>query len=277
MQKFRGNQLTRFSNLSSAGINTFKELEVFGNNEFRQHKNKYKFDKGLYTVPYINEAELAYIKNGEDWSYHVNEMYFRNEFDLSTNKVRAGFFGCSFTFGEGIDYKNTFVNLISQQFDFSPFNFGIGGSSIERVARTFSAAVKFIEFDIAIFTLPSWERQFYTEESKIINLIPGWPHKGFEKICKLYTKHEDEYYITRAVTNINWIMDIAKYKNIKIILTSWDHPTNELCKCMHLENTLDPFPNIDNKCARDDMHPGIKSQTAHADQIIKAINDRAWF
>ena len=55
-----------------------------------------------------------------------------------------------------------------------------------------------------------------------------------------------------------------------------DHPLNELCQLIYPDSTIDPFPNIDDKCARDKMHPGPKSQAAHAEQIIKAFHDRAW-
>jgi phospholipase/lecithinase/hemolysin len=61
-----------------------------------------------------------------------------------------------------------------------------------------------------------------------------------------------------------------------VLFSSWDHTTNATCKILLPDNTLNPFPNIDDKCARDKMHPGPKSQQAHAEQIIKAINDRAW-
>jgi hypothetical protein len=110
----------------------------------------------------------------------------------------------------------------------------------------------------------------------MINIIPGYPHSGYEKICKMLTDIEEEFYVVRATSSINWIHDVAINKGIKILFSSWDHPLNYFCKRILPENTLEPFPNIDDKKARDNMHPGVKSQRAHADQIIKAINDRAW-
>ena len=95
-------------------------------------------------------------------------------------------------------------------------------------------------------------------------------------MSNLLTSLDEDYYIVRAATSINWIYDIAKYKGIKLILSSWDQPQNEFCQEAFPNNTIDPFPNIDDKCARDKMHPGPKSQAAHAEQIIKAFHDRAW-
>lgn len=231
---------------------------------------------GFLLRPTINSAEEKIVKPG-DWQYKINKYNFREPWDFLSTKSKIGFFGCSFTFGEGVEYKDTFANIVSKHFNFNSFNLGIGGSSLQRVARTFSAASKVIDFDYAVFTLPHWHRQMYIDDQgKLINLIPHWPHDQFEDISKQLTDLEEEYYVIQAVSYVSWICDLAEAKGIKIILSSWDYPLNDLCKVMHPNLTIDPFPNIDDKCARDEMHPGIKSQRAHADQIIKAINDRAW-
>jgi hypothetical protein len=46
---------------------------------------------------------------------------------------------------------------------------------------------------------------------------------------------------------------------------------------MYPDITINPFPNIDDKQARDKLHPGPLSHKAHAEQIIKKINDKTWF
>lgn len=232
---------------------------------------------GYVQRPYINGAEEDTVKPG-DWQYKINRYNFREPWNFKVETPKIGFFGCSFTFGEGIEYSDTFVNIVSKKFSLNPFNFAVGGSSLHRVARTFTAVSKVINLDYAVFTLPHWHRQMHIDASgKIINLIPHWPHEQFEEISNQLTDLEEEYYVIQAVSLVSWIADIAEACGTKIILSSWDYPLNDLCKVTYPNLTINPFPNIDDKCARDNMHPGTKSQNAHAEQIIRAIHDRTWF
>lgn len=233
-------------------------------------------EKEIYEVDCMQTSEKKFWKN-DPWYYKINKYNFRDEWIIDSPKKKIGFFGCSFTVGEGIESSKLFTNIVADELNLNSFNFGSGGSGIERVARTFSAVNGLINLDYAVVTLPAWHRQLHTGElGDMINLIPSYPHAGFEKVCKTLTNLEEDYYATRAASNISWIYDIAKYKGIKILFSSWDHTVNAFCKQFVSENTINPFPNIDDKQARDKMHPGNQSQYAHAQQIIKAINDRAW-
>lgn len=261
--------------VSTSRVTSINDLTKFGiNSDWPWTEDDEK--NGFVYRPFINGEEEKIVKPG-DWQYRINKYNFREPWNLNSKKPKVGFFGCSFTFGEGIEYKDTFVNKVSKHFDIEPFNFGVGGSSVQRVARTFSAVTNVIDLDYAIFTLPHWHRQLYLDDNgKLINLIPGWPHSRFLEISNQLTGLEEEYYIVQAVSFVTWICDLAQAKGIKIILSSWDYPLSDLCKVMYPNLVIDVFPNIDDKCARDKMHPGIKSQHAHAEQLIKAINDRAW-
>ena len=262
----------KYAVTSASKVTTLDDLAKFGINA------KWDCADADYILrPSINGAEEKIVKPG-DWQYRINKYNFREPWNFNSVNPKIGFFGCSFTFGEGIEYKDTFVNLVSEKFNLNAFNFGIGGSSLQRVARTFSAVTKVINLEYAVFTLPHWHRQMYLDsDGKIINLIPYWPHERFEDLSNQLTDLEEDYYVVQAVSFVSWICDLAESRGIKIILSSWDHPLNDLCKVMYPQLTVEPFPNIDDKCARDKMHPGVKSQQAHAEQLIKAINDRAWF
>lgn len=269
--------LSKWSRLVPARVKTLEDLRLFGAMRPELFEETVK---DQHTLPY----RIKILQNGEEkfwekdpWYYTINEYNFRDVWNFEDARKRIGFFGCSFTVGEGIESKNTFVQIVSRELKLNPFNFGSGGSGIERVARTFSAVNSLIDLDYVVITLPAWHRQLHTGElGDMINLIPSYPHIGYEKLCKTMTSLDEDYYATRAASNINWIYDIANHKGIKILFSSWDHTTNAFCKEILPDLTIKPFPNIDDKQARDKMHPGIKSQQAHADQIIEAINDRAW-
>lgn len=273
---FRGQNFFPFLKTSPANIKTVSDLRVFGKTH-RVFKQSIPFVKQGFELLACNQAEEKILDPEKDWKYSINEYNFRNSWNLESEKRNIGFFGCSFTFGEGIHNDDMFVNIVAKELDMNPINLGMGGSGLERVARTFAAAAKVINFDYAVLTLPAWIRQMHiTPQGDIINIIPAWPHKDYEKLNDLFTNVDDDFFINQSITFINWMYDVAKANNIKILLCSWDHPLNELCKLMFPDNTIKPFPNIDDKCARDKMHPGPKSQRAHAEQIIKAFNDRAW-
>ena len=264
---------------SPSNITELNQLSLFGYADRKKHiARTYKTG---YTLKFVNHLEEEVISNSTSdtphWTFFLNNYNFRGEWNFVDKRKRIGFFGCSFTFGEGIHSRYTFVNQVSTHFDLNPFNFGVGGSSIERVVRTFSSATNAINLDYAVITLPSWYRCLYLDpHGKLINLIPNITQSRYEAITELLMKLDDDYYINHTISYVNWMVDVAKLKNIKILLSSWDHSVNALCKELFPSITLDPFPNIDDKCARDKLHPGTKSQTAHAKQIIEAINDQTW-
>jgi len=279
----RGSEFSPYLLSSPANVKEVEDLRVFGI-ETAQARNYYKlksklpfFKQTAYETLAVNQAEEDILDPNTDWKYYINKYGFRNEWDLTSKKEKIGFFGCSFTFGEGIHNDDTFASIVSKALDMNPINVGVGGSGLERTARTFAAATKVIDFDYAVVTLPAWFRQMHvTKHGKIINIIPSYPHEDFEKLNELFSSVDEDFFVNQAISYVNWIGDIAKANNINLILSSWDHPLNELCQLIYPNNTIDPFPNIDDKCARDKMHPGPKSQAAHAEQIIKAFHDRAW-
>lgn len=272
----RGADLIPYLKSSPENINSVNDLRVFGKTH-QVFKQRVPFVKQGFELLACNQAEEKILDPNKDWKYYINEYNFRNRWNLKSKKQNIGFFGCSFTFGEGIHNDDMFVNIVSEALDMNPINVGMGGAGLERTARTFASAAKVINFDYAVLTLPAWSRQMHlTKQGEIINIIPYWPHSEYEKLNELFSTVDEDFFINQAITYVNWIGDIAKANNIKILLSSWDHPLNEMCKLIFPDNTINPFPNIDDKCARDKMHPGPKSQAAHAEQIIKAFNDRAW-
>lgn len=266
-------QYEKFVTAAPCRTNTLDDLFKLGNfPRERWVDNRVDDDHAILT--WVGKNEHTIVEPG-DWTYYINRYNFRDPWVLDTTNPKVGFFGCSFTFGEGIKSEDTFVQLVSKECNLQPFNFGISGASVHRSARTFSAVTNLIDLDYAIFTLPQWHRQLYIDQDgNTINLIPGWPHINHEDLNNKLVEIGDDYHMVQAVSFITWIHDIAKLRNIKLILSSWDHPLNELCKVMYPEITIQPFPNIDDKCARDKMHPGPLSQAAHAEQLIRAINDR---
>ena len=275
----RGLTLSEYEKfVTAAPCRTTKLNDLFKLGNFpreRWNRNRVNDEHAIFT--WVGKNEDTIVKPG-DWTYYINRYNFRDQWDLNSTKLNVGFFGCSFTFGEGVKSEDTFAQIVSKECNLQPFNFGISGSSVHRTAKIFSAVTNLIDLDYAVFTLPQWHRQLYIDqEGNTINLIPGWSHQNHEALNNKLVEIDEEYHIVQAVSFITWIYDIAKLRNIKLIFSSWDHPLNSLCKVMYPDITIDPFPNIDDKQARDKLHPGPLSHKAHAEQIIKKINDKTWF
>ena len=264
-------EYSKYTKYTPERVESIEDIANFGKFT-RKRLTKLLDGKDFHIHPFANGAEEKIVKPG-DWGYYINKFNFRDEFNLETKKPKIGFFGCSFTFGEGIESKDTFAQLSAEELNFSAFNFGIGGSSIHKIARTFSAVTKFIDLDYAVVTLPHWHRQLYlNEDGEMINLIPGYPHNGYEKVTRQITELDDTYLMLLATTMISWINDVAEKNSVKVLFGSWDHALCDICRTMLPEQTLKPFPNIDNATARDKMHPGILSHEAYTKMIVEAVN-----
>jgi len=235
-------------------------------------------DSDHFYIDYLCDAERDNISSGKysNWKYYFNQYNFRDEWHFDRRK-KIGFFGCSFTFGEGIDSKDTFVQIVGNELNYSSFNFGIGGASQERILRTYMAALRVIDFDIVVVTLPTPIRQMYvSDDGEIVNLIPMHNEDAYTKVGKELTRLTDTYYYNKELTNINTFKMLADLKGIKILIGSWDHPTVELVKQTMPSIALDPFPNIDKHEARDNQHPGPISQKTYARQIMEVLRGKTW-
>lgn len=268
--------LKKYTDTASCRTNTLDDLFNLGPFS-RGHWNMYRVDDDHAIFPYIGDAEMNIVKPG-DWTYYINRYNFRDPWLLDSPKLKVGFFGCSFTFGTGIKSEDTFVQIAANECNLQPFNFGIVGSSIHRSAKIFSTVTNLINLDYAVFTLPPWHRQLHIDQTgHTINLLPvEHPNVNYRNLNKKLMEIDEEYHVVQAISFITWIYDVAKLKNIKLILSSWNPCVNSLCQLMYPENTIDQFPIIDANCAREQRHPGPKSQAAHAAHIIQKINDKPW-
>lgn len=270
--------------LSKVSHHTFKTLEdirVLGYAYPSKNIDQPPF-RDIY-VEYTNNFELELHKEGkihDMWKYHLNPYTFRDKWDLTvTDKKKIGCFGDSFTFGDGLPTHEIHPYYLGELTGARMFNVGKGGSSFERIARTFSVFTKFVKLDIAIFTLPHIYREFFIDPRGIAtDLIPGSRKSAHEKYIEPFYAIHENYQMVKLSLNVNYILDIAAERNVNVLFTTWDIPTYELLQTAAPHNTAENiFPNnIDPKQARDLMHPGKLSQEKHAQNIAKELYDRTW-
>jgi hypothetical protein len=200
----------------------------------------------------------------DKWNYKINQYGYRDsEWDF--NKTIA-FFGCSFTFGIGVEHAYPFI--IQQQLGKVIPNLGVPAGSAVNILKVFSAFSRLHPMTAAVISLPHISR-FYQptlEKSgwRSENLLPGFHDSKADRLFfKSWINNGD---ISYAVDYIDWAEDIAKQKEIEIFWTSWDINTRNFLKEAKLKNVFD-WPQL--VCdARDNSHPGQSTHYQMANRCL---------
>lgn len=251
---------------SKAGIN-----DICAYNEMVHiHSLKNHLIGKRYTVPYFQKPEARQTK--EPWVYSINKYGFRGP-DWTFEKSPA-FFGCSYTFGSGVDVpisehvaKGLGINVIP--------NLGIPGGSVANIIKIFSIFTNIHPVSDAIIILPHLSRKYLPSYDTEI----GWKHQnylgGHIRGDKKYYKQvmnilNDNFDISYSADYIDWAIQIAKNKNIKLHWATWSDDTASFFKGQGISyfmwNTIDS--------ARDLSHPGIKSHKLTAKTVIDRLSNK---
>jgi hypothetical protein len=223
-------------------------------------------------VKYLSEEEKNNSADGfEDFGYYINDMGFRGTYPDISNKKLLAILGCSIAFGQGLPEDKIYANLVARQTSKEYLNLGIPGAGCHRIALTFSAATKLWDIETAVVNLPAFTRFHYSDKSNHFHSIllsyemnPG----ELENVRKDIVHHfSDQFLVAQAIDAIQWIIDIAKLKNINLILSSWDADTIQLVKAAFDLDIL-KFNAIDS--ARDG-HPGTESHKEFATSVINIL------
>jgi hypothetical protein len=255
-------------------------------------------------VPFMSEHEREMSENAirnnktkitlDSVNYYVNNLGARGEWGITNNSnaFTIAFFGCSFTFGVGIDEKDIFVNLVKDKLNISTdkeleiINLGYPGASIAKCSRLFKYITNVKKIDVAIFLFPTHLRDefIYNNEngnSSYINLIPNAKPTIKNNTWELfYELMDDRNLMYRAIKDIDMIDNICELKKIKSFYSSWDYDTylqiNELIsnknKIMPVFRFLEN-ENKNNLYARDGQHPGLESHSFFSNQIAEHLNN----
>jgi len=192
------------------------------------------------------------------WKYKINRYGYRG--DDWVFKKSPAFFGCSFTFGIGVEYAAP--QIVQTKIKKLVPNLGIPGGSAINIIKSFIAFSNFHPIDCAFISLPPISRfyqpVFQYNRWNSFNKLPGFDNqKDDRQIFKMWTNTTDVAY---TLDYIDWAETVAKSNNIKICWTSWNTETYNLLLKVGLTNAFQwPRLVLD---ARDDSHPG---QNTHED------------
>lgn len=247
---------------------------------FSNMYNKHSLNKN-YPEPgkheFLNEPERKQSK--KDWPpfyYHINECGFRDQLPEQDDKNIIGFFGCSITFGEGLDSKDNFPMLLANDLNMSYLNLGQPGLSAENVAVIFEAAANIWDMKIAVVTIPVWSRFMYMEKSGYLNtIIPSYaqaPGESEDVRKAVMMNFSDNHLMYAFVRSVNSIINVAKNKGIKLVFGTWHEEAQQILR----EVFGYEAPNLHNDytltTARDNSHPHPDSCYKYYESLKEQID-----
>lgn len=212
------------------------------------------------------------------FDYYINDIGFRDLYPSPHDHNVIGFFGCSLTFGEGLDTPDNFPAKISSHYGTGCLNLGLSGSTAKRVALTFAAAAKIWRMRLAVIVLPAWTRALHVDEQGCFKNL----HLNFKSDDRLREQYikiiNDRQLIYESRDAIEQIQLNAWLRQIPIVLTSWETITHELIR--ELTNSTAPLyelwnlnaPHNPDDYARDNSHPGPNLVNRFKDQLIHHID-----
>jgi len=233
---------------------------------------------------FLNNNEKAQSDPSyKEFSYHINDLGFRDPYPPKDTTGVFGFFGCSATLGEGLPTEDNFPNRVATHFDKTHINFGQPGIGAYRIALIFAAAANIWNFETAVVTFPNWARFHYVDTASNMKLI-HLPYQIDDEECEqvrndILNDFSDQYMLSQTKDAINYIVMVAKLKNINLILSAWDPDVSRI-----IENVLEydvPRYNLWNPFeekrlgdfARDRIHPGVNLVDIYVDKLITTINN----
>lgn len=251
---------------------------LYFSNLYNKAKLNQSFPKpGIHT--YLNEHEEARSK--QNWSffqYTINKCGFRDHFPEKNATNIIGFFGCSITFGEGMDTKDNFPYQVSQKLQMNCLNLGMPGASSQRIALIFDAASNIWNIDTAVITLPDYSRVLYMEsEGNLVNIIPAHPNLPGENEqvrMSIVNYFSDNALRLNFVNAINYIIAVAKSKKIKLILGVWETECLNIIK--HVFDYSSPMLTLGPLTARDNAHPHPSYCNQYGNLLLHYISEKQY-
>lgn len=220
------------------------------------------------SIPWFFNKETFYDK--DPWKYQINKYGFRGK-DWNFKKSPA-FFGCSCTFGIGVETPASDIVAKTLNYECVP-NLGLPAGSILNIIKLFAAFTKHHSISHAFITIPPISRVFlpavFNKEWAFENYLPhfiGHDKKKHKKVISVITEDVSMAY---ACDYIEWANLIAKDKKIKLHWGAWEPHTYDFLESLKLKPYF--WSNPDK--ARDAAHPGIKSHEKLAKLCCEKIGN----
>lgn len=220
-----------------------------------------------------------------------------NEYDV--DKIYdVAVFGCSVTYGTFLETKNFWSNLLSK----NSLNLAVPGLGVDGIFLNLKNSLKKFKFEKIIILLPNFERRLLRVrlfESSEFCRIPitalDWAHSRFKGWAwdqvgvhvsqeqvgqwkKQYNKQfinllrDEKCIYGKRVFSL--LLSLCNSTNKKFYFSSWDQEAyDHIVDTVDMSNILPFFKTSDR--AKDNVHPGVRSHAAWANEVSKLVNMRS--
>ena len=196
-------------------------------------------------------------------TYELNELGYRTpSFNkLNLDKQQALVFGCSYTFGIGLQEQQIYTKYLEKGFGntFQFWNFGCPGASNDFITRLIWLTIPIFRPKLVIVQFTSPNRREYVEETgNLRRVVPNNPrvhidtNRSYKSLMDLQNMHWDQY---------------CSEKNIAFLET-----LSERYDFAFVNTLIKNYPLVDK--ARDGNHPGIISNKIFAVELYKQFLDK---
>lgn len=194
----------------------------------------------------------------EPFQYKFNSLGFRSNEILDNNLLALG---CSYTFGTGIAYWNTWTFKVAQELKLNCVNCGLPGSSPFTAFRIAFNLIEKIKPKLVLFLCPPNDRMSVSTMTGMYDIGP-WVFKDNKKHYKYFSKSAIEYYKDFIMLEENLILHEAISRlAIKQICSNLD--------IKYIDLYLKDLKVVD--LARELKHPGIKSNDDFSKLVLGFI------
>ena len=195
---------------------------------------------------------------GRKIEYQFDDLGFRKQLKNNFEKDIL-FLGCSYTFGVGINYEDSFTNIVADTLGMNNVNWAIPGSSNDTAFRLCKEYLQEKTPAMVILISPSpYRLELFAEhdgESQSHNIISlqrqGEPPLGGNFECPMEFFDERFSLLNREKNTLAMEMLCSKNKIKFLHLNAEDMMIEDL--------------------GRDLAHPGVRSNRAFADMILKDL------
>lgn len=209
-----------------------------------------------------------------DLLYNFNSHGFRSSEFIIDGCL---FFGCSYTFGEGIQEKDRWTNIISTKLGLPCNNMGVNGAAGDTCFRLANYWIPKLTPKHVFILYPFKHRKEEFKNNKIYQMSPPPPPNKFD-FLELIMKSD-------SFKN-NYDVDLMKYYKNIWLASSENVEINFLKNILSLENicqkynsklTIISVDDIDNDLnqfdlARDLAHPGIQANKYIANLFLEKMD-----
>ncbi|MBW2977249.1 hypothetical protein KY331_00230 [Candidatus Woesearchaeota archaeon] len=242
-------------------------------------------------------------KHGSDQSekimYTINSLGFRGEEYNTKAKKHIFVFGCSYTFGTGLNIEETWAYQFKKLFshmresdinDINLMNFSVYGVSNDHITRNFLIQCNEVKPDLAIVLFSKMSRTEYLNGKDVKGIgIWGTERRSEtirQEVLDYYTYYTDQIGFVNLVKNILLVQNFCNSKKIDYIFCihngTGDLVNEKYLKnpvCSQLVNLIDRnylcdfgLEKID--VAADNEHPGPKSNKLFAEKLFKFYEEK---